>query len=54
MKLRDFSKNECNQLDQIQSIGGSKWWNPLFLLIYVVDEVYEGLTRPCDCPPKKP
>ncbi len=52
MKLRDFSKNECKHLDNVE--GGWRYWNPLFLAIYVIDEIYDGLTRPCDCGPKNP
>ena len=34
---------------KVKEISGGRYWNPIFLGIYLIDEVYDGLTRDCSC-----
>lgn len=40
------NKNNINGGTILASKGGAGWWG---LLAYVIDEIYEGIKRPCEC-----
>lgn len=49
LDLKQMGVQELNIEETIETDGGRRgpgWWG---VILYVVDEIYEGATRPCDC-----
>jgi len=40
------NKNNINGGTIIPASKGAGWWSAL---LYIVDEIYEGINRPCEC-----
>lgn len=44
LKVKEISMEKSRKI-----LGGTwPYWNPLFLAIYIIDEIHDGLTRECD------
>ncbi|MCF6296774.1 MAG: hypothetical protein L3J08_02130 [Flavobacteriaceae bacterium] len=45
--LEEYYVNIISDKEKLD-ISGGRYWNPFFLALYIIDEVYDGLTRECD------
>ena len=46
-KLENYNVKSIDTSECIQINGGKFPWNPFWLAVYVVEEIYEGYTREC-------
>ena len=46
--LKNYNVKSLHTSECIKINGGKKFpWNPFWLAVYVIEEIYDGLTRDC-------